>query len=82
MEKFRKYILEELWLEEVSDQELMELYEALGTKNIEKLYSSEYRLLYYDNFEEEYGLNSELVIKEIDDCKHWFPLVMYKNIYR
>lgn len=83
MEKFRKYIVDELGLDEsgVSDQRLMELYKALGTKNIGKLYSSEYRLLYADNFEEAYGLNSELVIKEID-CKHWFPIVMYKNIYR
>lgn len=83
MRKFKAYIVDELGLDEseVSDQALMELYEALGTEYIEKLYSSEYRLLYADNFEEAYGLNSKLVIKDVD-CKHWFPIVMYKNIYR
>ena len=82
MEKFRKYILEELGMEEVSDQELTELHKALGTINIEKLYSKEYRLLSEDNFEEYYGLASDVLIR-IFDCKCWrFNIAMYKNIYR
>lgn len=79
MEKFRKYILEELGMEEVSDQELTELHKALGTINIEKLYSKEYRLLSEDNFWDEYGVYSDVLIR-IFDCKCWrFNIAMYEN---
>lgn len=81
MEKFKEYILEELGMDEVSDEALMELYNALGTENIEKLYSKEYRLLNEDNFLDYYGANSDVFIRDFD-CEHWFIIVMYKNIYR
>ena len=63
MEKFKEYILEELGMDEVSDEALMELYKALGTENIEKLYSKEYRLLNEDNFLDEYGANNDVFIR-------------------
>lgn len=81
MEKFKEYILEELGMDEVSDEALMELYKALGTENIEKLYSKEYRLLNEDNFLDEYGVNNDVFVRDFD-CEHWFIIVMYKNIYR
>lgn len=81
MEKFKEYVLEELGIEEVSDEALIELYNALGTENIEKLYSKEYRLLSEYDFLDYYGDNSDVFVSDFD-CEHWFLIVMYKNIYR
>ena len=81
MNKFKEYVIRELGLDEISDEALNELHEALGNDLIEKLYSKEYRLLSEDNFEEYYGLASDLLIKYID-CVNWFGIVVYKNIYR
>ena len=80
MEKFKAYIVDELGLDEsdVSDQALMELYKALGTINIEKLYSKEYRLLSEDNFLDYYGVYNDILVR-VFDCKYWFSIVMYEN---
>ena len=80
MERFRQFIIKELGLDDVENEELLTLYNKLEIETIEKLYSQEYRLLSLDNFEDYYGEDSKLLIKVID-CDGWFEIALYHNTY-
>lgn len=79
MKDFKQFILAELGMEEISEGDIIALYNTLQP-NIDKLKTQEYRLLSLDNFNDYYGENSDLLI-EIIDCGNLFEIALYKNIY-
>ena len=74
------YLCYELGVEEIDAKQLEELRSKLQVFK-RQLRTKRYRLLSMDNFEAEYGSNSDLLIATID-CLGWYEIAVYKNIYR
>ena len=79
MKEFKEYIRFELGVDEMTEQQAMQLQNALEPF-MDKLQTQEYRLLSMDNFADSYGEDSNLLVKVID-CDNWFDIAMYKNPY-
>lgn len=77
MNEFKEYIRFELGVDEMTEQQEMQLKNALEPF-MDKLQTQEYRLLSMDNFVDSYGEESDLLVKIID-CDNWFEIAAYRN---
>lgn len=79
MEQFKKYIVDELGIEnkdDIRDHVWEALKASIGPWALAHLYVGEWRLLSYDNFEAYYGMDHPNFIAVIS-APGWFDIVMY-----